>query len=71
MNNITLPNIIHNEIYACCLEENVLHAYEEGMIDLEQYALLDVNVLYGVQLYHHVLTDAFHCIELLRLLISY
>ena len=68
---ISLPNIIHYEIYARRFKKHILHRYQKRMINLKQYSFLDMNVFNRIQLHHDILPNAFHRIKLLSFLISY
>jgi hypothetical protein len=62
-------NEIHDEVDSKRFDENELHAYDEGMVDLVQDCLLKMQVLQRVVLEYDVLSDALHGIELLRVFV--
>jgi len=64
LEQLPAPDEIHYEVDAVALDEHEFHAYDEGVVHLEQYQLFQVQVLQRVVLDHYVFSDALHRIEL-------
>ena len=56
---------LHKEVDAVVVLEDVLHVYKEGVVDLAQDILLQLNVLHLFVLEDNVLADDLHCVQLM------
>ena len=61
-------DVVHDEVDPVCFLEDIVHAYEERVIDLEENELFSQYVLLSVVLKDHVFPDALHRVVLVRLL---
>ena len=66
---IYLLDELHKEVYPEFILENILHVNYEGVINVEQYVLLQLNVFELFIIDNNVLSDTFHSINLVCILV--
>lgn len=59
---------VHDKVDAKGFLKDVIHANNERMVDLVENQFLNLQRIYRVMLYHHILPDALHRVQLVILL---
>ena len=61
-------DVVHDEIDSVCFLEDIVHTYEERVVDLEENELFSQYVLLSIVLEDHIFPDALHRVVLVCLL---
>ena len=61
-------DVVHDEVDPVCFLKDIVHAYEERVIDLEKNELFSQYVFLSIVLKDHIFPDALHRVVLVRLL---
>lgn len=64
LEKLTTLNKVHNEIDPVGFLEDVIHTYDERVVDLEQDDALDFQAVEGLMSDNDVFPDALHSVEL-------